>query len=293
MGPPGLMGFDVQEPVTREDRDVSRPTALVTGASSGIGRELARVFAEHDHDLVITARREDALQALARSLQPLCRVNVVPLDLARRKGPRRLLDALDDAELEIDVLVNNAGVAASGQFQEMPARAVRTMLRLNMEALTELTWALVPGMIERGYGRILNVASVSAFHAVPGLSLYSASKAYVLALTEGLAEDLRGTGVTATALCPGLTRTGMVDDIAPAALPDVLLADPRDVAREGYRACMAGEAVRVPGIVNQLMVGWLQHQPRSLVRYFSGMFARSTFLSGGGEGQGRRSGDGD
>jgi hypothetical protein len=150
-------------------------------------------------------------------------------------------------------------------------------MRVNMTSLVELTEHLLPGMIERGTGRILNVASVACFQAVPGIALYSATKAFVLSFSEGLAEDLRGTGVTVTALCPGPTRTEMVADIEPMELAGPFMASAREVAQEGYRACMAGEVVRVPGLVNQAMVTWLQYQPRWLVRLFSGMAARSTF----------------
>jgi hypothetical protein len=249
---------------------------LITGASSGIGCELARVFAEHGHDLVITARREDRLRELADSLPGDCRVEVLPADLSKSKGPAGLLRELESTGRPVDVLVNNAGVAASGPFQSLSAQDMRQMLQLNIRAVMELTHAILPQMIERGRGRILNVASVAAFQGVPGISLYSASKAFVLALTEGLSEDLRGTGVTATALCPGPTRTDMVEDLKGLELAAPLLASARDVARAGYRACMAGEAVRVPGLVNQAVLGWMQYQPRWLVRMVSGMVSRNT-----------------
>jgi hypothetical protein len=130
-------------------------------------------------------------------------------------------------------------------------------------------------MIELGRGRILNVASVAAFQGMPGLSLYSASKSFVLALTESLSEDLRGTGVTVTALCPGPTRTEMLGaDNLERAGP--FLGSPHDVALEGYRACMAGEVIRIPGLMNQALVNWMRYQPRWLVRTLSGMVSRST-----------------
>ena len=123
----------------------------------------------------------------------------------------------------------------------------------------------------------MNVASVAAFQAVPGLSVYGATKAYVLSLSEALSEELRGTGVTVTALCPGLTKTDMVDDIHDATIPEFLMASARDVALEGYDACMAGEAVRIPGPIYQALVSWLQFQPRWFVRFLSGMAARTSF----------------
>jgi uncharacterized protein len=254
---------------------VDKPTALITGASSGIGLELARIFADHGYDLVVTARREDRLADLAASLPAGCRVDVVPVDLAKAKGPAKLIEELRKADRQVDVLVNNAGVLASGPFQNLSAEQVRNIVQLNVRALTELTFSLLPGMIERGHGRILNVASVAAFQPVPGLSLYGASKAFVLSLTESLSEDLRGTGVTVTALCPGPTRTDMVADMQGLELAGPFLSNAREVALEGYRACTAGEVVRVPGLMNQALVSWTQYQPRWLVRMFSGMVARN------------------
>jgi uncharacterized protein len=254
---------------------MTRPTALITGASSGIGYELARVFAEHGHDLVVTARREDRLAELAARLPKDCRVSIVPADLAKAKGPGKLVDELERAGRTVDVLVNNAGMAASGLFQNQTKSQVRGMVQLNVHALVTLTHALLPGMIERGRGRILNVASVTAFQPVPGMSLYSATKAFVLSFTESLSEDLYGTGVTVTALCPGLTRTDMVSELPSTELAGPFMADPRQVALAGYRACMAGEVIRVPGMLNQAMVNWVQVQPRWLVRAFSGMLSRS------------------
>lgn len=256
---------------------MNRSTALITGASSGIGYELARVFAANGHDLIVTARREDRLEALAAELPKGSRVQVVPVDLAKAKGPAKLIRQIRDAGLEVDILVNNAGIAATGVFQDLSGQQVRDMLQLNVRTLTELTHGLLPGMIERGRGRILNVASVVAFQGVPGMSLYSATKGFVLSLTESLSEDLRGTGVTVTALCPGPTRTEMVEEVKALELAGTFLASAREVAQEGYRACMAGEVIRVPGFVNQAMVGWMQYQPRWLVRYFGGMVSRSAF----------------
>lgn len=256
---------------------MERSTALITGASSGIGYELARVFAANGHDLIVTARREDRLSQLAESLPKGTQVHVVPVDLAKSKGPAKLLAHIKDSGRVVDVLVNNAGVAASGPFQELGVQQTRDLLQLNVRALTELTQGLLPGMIERGHGRILNVASVASFHGIAGMSLYSASKAFVLALTEGLSEDLRGTGVTVTALCPGPTRTEMVEELKAIELAGPFVASAREVALEGYRACMAGEVIRVPGMVNQAMVSWMQYQPRWMVRLVTGAMARTGF----------------
>lgn len=251
-------------------------TVLVTGASSGIGFELAKVFAANGHDLILTARRAERLEALADSLSGPARVQVVPIDLGKAKGPARLLKAVAEAGQQVDVLVNNAGVMATGPFQDLAATDSRALLQINVRALTELTQALLPAMIERGRGRILNVASVAGFQGLPGMALYSASKAFVLAFTEGLAEDLRGTGVTATALCPGVTRTEMTSGFDHLDPTGAFMASAQEVAAEGYRACMTGDTVRVPGVMNQAMVNWMRFQPRWLVRRLSGLVSRST-----------------
>ena len=149
---------------------------------------------------------------------------------------------------------------------------------LNAATLATLTRLLLPDMLARGSGRILNVASLAAFQAVPALALYAATKAFVLSFSEALAEELRGSGVTVTALCPGFTATDMVQDInhegALFDVPRFLQSDVRAVAQQGYDACMAGETVRIPGIANQMSALWTQTQPRALVRTLSGVFGR-------------------
>ena len=258
------------------------PIALITGASSGIGRELARVFAEHGHDLVITARRKERLAEVAAELGERVRVETIPANLATRNGIATLKKGLRERELEVDVLVNNAGAGASGQFVAADAAKSLALIDLNVRALTDLTHFVLPGMLERGRGRILNVASVAAFQALPGMSVYAASKAFVLSFTEALSEELANTPVTVTALCPGLTRTEMVDDLQ--AAPDFMFASAAEVAEEGYRACRAGEVIRVPGVGNQALVTWLQYQPRWLKRFLSGIAGRAAIAATGTEG---------
>ena len=182
-------------------------TALITGASSGIGEALAREFARHDYDLIITARRGDRLEALAQELSQQVSVDIVISDLATESGPATLIAAVSRLNKHIDILVNNAGVAHSGSFHTSDAAHIDRLIRLNITALARLTQHYSQPMVQRGAGKILNVASVAAFQPVPSMAVYAASKAFVLSLTESLSEELRGTGVTATALCPGLTRT--------------------------------------------------------------------------------------
>lgn len=250
----------------------SKGTALITGASSGIGEALARHFAKQGFDLVITARRESNLNALAEELRGSVLVTVVSCDLAERAGVDTLLNAV--AAIDIDVLVNNAGIAYSGNFATQEDDKIQNLINLNIVAVTRLTHHLLPKMIHRGMGRIMNVASVASFQPVPSLAAYAASKAYVLSLTESLSEELRGTGVSVTALCPGLTKTPLLDEVQGFDVPAGIASTPADVAREGYDALMQREVIRVPGIANQAALAWAKHQPRWLVRGLGGLVAR-------------------
>ncbi len=259
---------------------MSKPLVLITGASSGIGADLARIFAREGYDLIITARREDRLEALADELADQAQVTVVAVDLAKTRGPAKLHEAVQVLGRDVDVLVNNAGVMSSEPFAEARPADVRDLVNLNVRALTELTHHYLPGMIDRGRGRILNVASVVSFQPVPGLAAYAASKAFVLSLTESLSEELHGTGVTVTALCPGPTKTAMADAFDDVAGADWFLADAKAVAEEGFAACRSGEVIRVPGLLNQAMTTWIRYQPRWLVRAVSGFTARNSFMMG-------------
>ena len=247
-----------------------RPRALITGASAGIGTELARVFAAHGYDLILVARREDRLNAVRDELTATgADVLVVTKDLALKTAPRALYQDIKSCGLTVDALVNNAGVAYSGAFTAMDADAVARMVLVNAATLATLTRLFVTDMVARGSGRILNISSLSAFQAVPSMSLYAATKAFVLSFTEGLAEELRGTGVTVTALCPGFTDTEMMHDIARpggafAQVPAFMISDVKSVAQEGYDACVSGEVVRVPGLANQLSALWSQTHSRTL-----------------------------
>lgn len=259
-----------------------RETALITGASAGIGLRLARGFAERDFDLVLVARREQALGELADRLRRGhdIEVTVLATDLLEPGATAHLVQRLEERELHIDLLVNNAGRLDMGRFVEIDLVEHESLLQLNVVSLVSLTRRLLPGMIARGHGRILNVASTAAFQPVPSLSLYAASKALVLSFSESLSEELRGTGVTVTALCPGLTKTDMLDAAASEhalarGVPDFLVSDVGDVARDGVEACLAGRAVVVPGLANRLAASLVQLQPRWLVRTVGGWIGRN------------------
>ncbi|MCB1694207.1 MAG: SDR family NAD(P)-dependent oxidoreductase, partial [Pseudomonadales bacterium] len=235
-------------------------------------RELAR----RGFDLVITAWRKDRLEALAEELAAQVAVQVLPCDLGRTGGSAELIAAVDALATPIDLLVNNAGIAHSGEFTSMRAEDIRGLVALNIAALTELTHHFAQQMKMRGSGRILNVASVAGFQPVPSMSLYAASKAFVLSLTEGLSEELRGTGVSITALCPGLTRTDMVESLSAEGVPPFLMSSASQVAQEGIDALLNREVIRIPGAANQAAVTWAKYQPRWLVRGLGGLVSRFT-----------------
>lgn len=258
-------------------------TALITGASSGIGEALARCFANGGFDLVLVARSAGKLHALARQLAAAhnVKVFVAPADLCKPGSAKALADKMRKSRRAIDVLVNCAGVLQHGAFVAMPAARQQELIDLNVSALTAMLAHFVPTMIARGHGRILNVASTAAFQPVPSLATYAATKAYVLSLSESLSEELSGTGVTVTALCPGFTATHMIAAAAAASpalarLPGFTISDPEVVANSGYQACMSGEVIVVPGVLNQAAILASRVAPKWLVRSIGGAIGRKS-----------------
>jgi hypothetical protein len=245
------------------------PTALITGASSGIGAALARAFARRDHDLILSARSGDLLERLAEELREAHGrdVAVLQADLADPDGPAALLRELDAGGHRVDVLVNNAGVANHGRFDRIPAEKDLDQLRLNALATTALAKALLPAMVARGSGGVLNVASTAAFQPGPGMAVYYASKAYLLHLSEALSEELRGTGVTVTALCPGPTETAFQDRAGMQGSrlerQRSVYMDAATVAEAGVRAFQRGQRVLVPGTLNRLGTRLARLAPRA------------------------------
>lgn len=245
----------------------SRPLALVTGASGGIGAELARELARHRHDLVLAARRVEPMQALAAELRRLgAAVTVIPADLSKPGAAASLADEIAARGLAVEVLVNNAGLGAAARFDRVDPARLSEMLQVNIVALTELTRLLLPDMIARRRGRIMLVASVAGFQPGPGMSAYFASKAYVLSLGEALAYELRGTGVSVTTLCPGATATeffaiaGAANSIMARRLRRMMPAD--KVARLGYRGLAAGRRVVITGMMNRVTAWVGRFAPR-------------------------------
>lgn len=240
-------------------RGESRPVAIITGASSGIGRDFAELFARDGHDLLLVARRRDVLESLARSLSDRYGVvcDAFPADLARRLDREHLAARVRSFDERIVALVNNAGIGTHGYFHETDLERELEIIDVNVAALTHLTKMVLPGMLARGSGRIVNVSSVAAFQPGPLMAVYYASKAYVQSFSEALSEEVSGTGVTVTALCPGSTvtefqaRAGIHAD-APAGGATRMTS--RDVAEAGYRGAINGKRVVVPGLGNKVVV---------------------------------------
>jgi short-subunit dehydrogenase len=243
--------------------------ALVTGASSGIGKELARLFAADGHGVVLVARRLPRLEELARELEGRgAKAWPVACDLAAPGGVDALVRELSERGLEIDFLVNNAGVGTTGPFADADPEREAGMAELNVTAVVRLTRALLPGMLARRRGRILNVGSTAGFQPGAYMATYYASKAFVNSFSEALAYELRGTGVTLTLSCPGPTQTefGDISGVAQSKLFRMQVASAASVARAAYRALFRGRVLVVHGLLNGVGVALLRVSPRSWVR---------------------------
>ncbi len=260
----------------------SRPIALITGASSGIGEALTQNFAEAGYDLVLVARSEDKLKSVAAALKAhhdWINVLVLPADLSVPGAAEKLATTLKRRRKVPDVLVNCAGVLEQKHFVKMKPAGHQAIIDLNISALTAMLAHVLPLMVARGSGRVLNVASIAAFQPIPLLATYAASKAYVLSLTESLSEELKGTGVMITALCPGITATNMLNVATDAngqlaSLPDFLIGNVDDVAQDGFDACMRGDVICVPGVINRAAMLASRSTPKWLLRRVGGYLAR-------------------
>jgi uncharacterized protein len=254
-----------------------RMTALVTGASSGIGAELARIHAAAGGDLILVARRQDRLEALQaeisspRSQISNPSVHILMKDLSDPKAPQQLYDEIKTRNLRVDYLINNAGFGYRGLFHQQDWDRNASMIQVNIVALAALTRLFVPDMVARRSGRILNVASLAGFVAGPLHAIYFATKAFVLSFSESIANELRGTGVTVTTLCPGPTRTEFTGYADMDGVPGFTHAAPaRKVAQCGYDAMLKGKPLVVPGLLNKLAAHLaLRLTPRSLATRIS------------------------
>lgn len=253
--------------------------ALVTGASTGIGKELALLAAADGRDLLLVARNAGRLEALAARLREEHRVRAVPfpLDLTGAEAPERLQRAALERGIEVDFLMNNAGFGHSRPFTEVPLRLQRAMIALNLSALADLCRLFLPEMLRRGRGRILNVGSGAGYVPGLGFTAYAATKAFVLHLTEGIAAEVAGSGVSASVLCPGPVDTPFLGTAGIRRLSGVrrlALADPRQVARAGYRGALRGRVVINPGFLPRLVPWTVRLLPRAAVRRLGGGVGR-------------------
>lgn len=251
----------------------SRTAALITGASSGIGYALAKVMARHGHNLVLVARNQSKLVQLSDELRQEFKIEtqVIPKDLSVPTAAQEVVEEIQRQAIQIGILVNNAGFDVFGNFCETDLAKELQMIQVNLVSLTQLTKYMLAGMCQQRSGRILNLGSTGSFIPSPLNAVYSATKAFVLSFSEAIAEELQGTGVTVTALCPGATRTEFHQR---ASAENIRLLrfgvmDAETVAEIGYRAMMAGRRVVVPGLYNQMQLLFARFVPRRIVTKIS------------------------
>ncbi len=265
---------------TNPEYDKSR-VALVTGASNGIGLELAKILARERYNLILVARTQSKLEELAKEFEKKHEIkcHVIAMDLSYHGAARELYDRVLKLGVSLEILINNAGFGDAGEFINSQTTKVESMMTLNMETLTLVTRYFAAHMVNRGSGRILNIASTAAFQPGPYMAVYYATKAYVLSFTEALAVELTGTGVTATALCPGPVLTGfqaaanMASDAGMLKTPAMLSAN--KVAEIGYESMKSGEPLAVAGVVNQIMAFSTRFAPRKVAAKIASRFNQS------------------
>jgi uncharacterized protein len=244
-------------------------TALITGASSGLGEVFAYQLAQKGYDLVLTARREGRLATVAAKAREtgIGRVEIIAADLGQHDAPAAILRELETFGLKVDYLVNNAGFGTSGRFDRLPLERELEEIALNVTSLVALTRLLLPAMVERRDGTIINVASTAAFQAVPYMSTYAATKAFVLSFTEGLAGELAGTGVKVLAQCPGPVKTEFqaVAKNEKGTVPSFAYLDAQTVVAQGIAAADSGRTVHIAGVMNFITAELTRFMPRSLI----------------------------
>ncbi len=244
-------------------------TVLITGASGGIGYELAKLFARDHHNLVLVARSADKLTQVAAELQPRgITVKTIALDLAEPPAPKFLFDQLQREGITTDILINNAGFGAFGNFAQMPEEEILGQINLNITALTQLTRLFLPPMLALRSGRIMNVASTAGFQPGPLMAVYYATKAYVISFSEAIANELRHSGVTVTCFCPGATHTGFAKRAGTEKsrlFKQLGAMSAEKVALDGYRAVMEGRTLAISGAHNWLVAQSSRFAPRKMV----------------------------
>jgi uncharacterized protein len=258
---------------------MSSQTVLITGASGGIGYELAKLFARDRHDLVLVARSGDRLTQVAHKLSAWgVKIRTVALDLTAAPAPRFLFDQLQREGVSVGILVNNAGFGAYGEFAQVKEEDILGQINLNITALTELTRLFLPAMLARQSGRIMNVASTAGFQPGPLMAVYYATKAYVISFTEAIANELRDSGVTVTCFCPGATHTGFARraGVDKARLFKMGAMKAEKVALDGYRAVMEGRGLAISGALNWVVAQSTRFAPRKMVTAVSRWVSEQT-----------------
>ncbi len=249
---------------------MAKETVLITGASSGIGMGLAKLFAADGSDLVLVARREDRLNELAEELKSEhgIEVHVLPKDLSKKTSPKEIFNHLKKDKIEIDVLVNNAGFGSRGTVSELDTDLQVDMVQVNAAALTHLTSLFLPGIIERGQGGILNVGSLAGFQPGPNLAVYFATKAYVLSFTEALAEEISNPNIKVSCFAPGPVKTefGEKSDLEDSLLFKMSLMDLEPAVKAGYEGFRKGKTIVIPGLKQQIVPFLNRFTPRLIVR---------------------------
>ncbi|MBC2579423.1 SDR family oxidoreductase [Clostridium sp. DJ247] len=244
-------------------------TALITGASSGIGLELAKLFAKDSYNLVLVAREKSKLEEISTDLCKKYSVNIttISIDLTLPTAPEEIFDELRKKSIHIDILVNNAGTQIYGKFQQTNLQKELQLIQVNLVTLTHLTKLAVVEMLKHGGGKILNIGSTGSFAPAPLNAIYCATKAYVLSFSEGISKDLEGAGITVTTLCPGATKTEFSKkaQIENTRMFNTIVMNPSTVAKIGYKALFKGKRVVVAGLYNKLMVILIRFTPRWLV----------------------------
>jgi short-subunit dehydrogenase len=259
---------------------VTRPIALVTGASSGIGEHLARGLAARGHDLVLVARDQHRLETLGKELERAhsTKAQVLPADLTDPAQLKVVEDRCHDADAPVAVLVNNAGFGSFGPFHELDLENETREIQLNVMALVRLSHAAASEMVARGHGGILNVSSLAAFQPNPLMAVYGGTKAFIVSFTEALHEELKGTGVAVTVLCPGFTRTGFqaAADVPASDLPGFVWQEADEVATVGLDALAKNRAVAIPGALNKALGGFSIVTPHALTRRIAGVISKQS-----------------
>ena len=256
-------------------------TALITGASTGIGYELSKVFAQNKHNLVLVARSEEKLNEVALELNKLYGVeaHTIAIDLSRREAPWKIFEELQQKKIDVEFLVNNAGFGLGGSFMNTELETEVNMMDLNMIALAQMSKLFGAEMVKRKSGRIMNVSSTAAFQPGPFMNIYYATKAFVQSFTEALAFELKGTGVSVTALCPGATvsefqNRAEIQDIKLVKMHPFGLMKADVCAKKAYKGMMKGKRIVITGFRNRMGVQSVRTSPRALVTWLTGKINR-------------------